>query len=298
MTAPKTLEELKLLKRLKPFTYKGLEDHIYADPRHHYWSGNAETAIKRLGQLVALGHDISKVPVYRCIKDPLSSPTPYHHISDFKPRKEFRNNKSGGKWIYSIDPMLKTEKNSQKTERCRDLRTSNREIQRYYHGGDVEKPIHCTIDVQDGVHRLIDSQYWRGIWIANLAEQHHLVCWNKNSLQKEGEDPGKLASTIDFRGVTPKSRLALEDMMRTIFLSRVGHQLVHKKLHSDIDSYDTDELPWALRSVWNYNDFTGYLESFGHEPFPSYDDWIETLSLRYHGFPVGGKDYLEAASLL
>lgn len=264
---------------LSSFSLEGYgDDHIWADISHPVWRGTSSRTIRLLGKLVSMGRDIGQVPIYRCVKDIDQYCKPYFQIGHFKPRKEKRFLSNGKmRMIYGIDPMLRSEKRYRSNERAKALRTGNRAIQRKWMMGDPDSVIVCPIE-----GRQIDRF---GFWdreVDNVFQQHHIVFRNGYSIQKEGEDPGKKNSTTDLTTPSEKSRAVIEDMMRTIFLSPTAHTLVHKFPDGDINRYPNNQLPYALQSKKNYNDFISYLNTYGYIEFPPFKVWREHLTLEYH----------------
>jgi hypothetical protein len=263
---------------LEPYAFgKYEEGYIWADPDHETWQGDVDSTLKYLGWMVAQGQSIRDVPFYRSVKNPHDFEKPFYQISFFKSRKEKDVLKSGEvKWRFTIDPMLKEEKQAQKTGRQRGLRLSNKKFHRMWMMGDVDGRIHCPITGEN-----IDEQVFWEKEIDNVQEQHHIVFRGRESLQKEGEDPGKHNSTTDLSVPSEKSRFVLEDMMRTIFLSPTGHKKVHKFTEGDITYYSTKQLMWAMRCKTNYNKFIRFVRSFGYDKFPTYEEWYASLTLEH-----------------
>lgn len=187
----------------------------------------------------------------------------YYPLSEF----EFKD----GAWATS----LRVQYNLMNVEKALVFKSNNLPILRMYMMGDQGVKILCPFTRQQ-----VDSLDFDGEPSFNIWEQHHFKVVNRNSIQKEGSDPGEILRSTDFRQPTPRSRSAIEDMMRTIFLSPTAHKIVHNRWNnSDITNYPHYYLPWALRNRDNYETFTAYLGAFGYDIFPSFEDWMDSLKL-------------------
>lgn len=257
------------------------ENYIYADPNHPYWQGNPKDTMEYLAKLRYEKVDISDVPFWRRVKDPSEYASPYFHITAFKWRNEFKNLKSGRKHILGFDPMLIKEKGEQQTDRRHTFREGNQALRRLYMTGHEDESIHCPIYPSIN----IDTQVIDGMLIHNLIDAHHIVCWQGESIQKGDQDPGKLNTSVDLFLPNAASRAVVEDLMRTILVSRTGHQRIHYWRNSDVHWYKArgHKLPWALRNKTNYGKWVRKLRQIGYHSFPSYAEWMETLTLEYHG---------------
>jgi hypothetical protein len=170
---------------------------------------------------------------------------------------------------------LRTKLNLINVEKALVFKANNLPILRMYMMGDESLPIICP-----WTKHQIDSLEFEGEPVFNIWEQHHYKVVNRSSIQKEGSDPGEILRSTDFRAPSPRSRMAIEDMMRTNFLSPTAHKIVHNRWNnSDITNYNVDQLPWALKNETNYDSFIRYLRSFGYDAFPAYLEWIESLKL-------------------
>lgn len=283
VVTPMTQETLERLPNLRAYRCPKLgENYIYADPTHSSWQGSTKSTIEYLAKLRFEKQDISQVPFYRRVKDPSEYPdAPYFHISDFKWRNEIKNYKSGPKHVLSFDPMLVKEKGEQQTERRHTLREGNQALRRLYMEGHEDSSIHCPI-----IKLNIDTQVKHGVVIHNLIDAHHIVCCDGESIQKGDQDPGKLNTSVDLFIPNASSRAVIEDLMRTILVSRTGHQLIHYWRNSDVTWYKQNgyKLPWALRNKTNYGKWVRRLRQIGYHSFPSYAEWMQTLTLEYHGY--------------
>lgn len=170
---------------------------------------------------------------------------------------------------------LRAKYNLVNVEKALVFKANNLPILRKYMMGHENVPIVCPWTGQQ-----IDSLSYPGEPVFNIWEQHHYKVVNRSSVQKEGSDPGEILRSTDFRTPSPRSRLAIEDMMRTNFLSPTAHKIVHNRWNnSDITNYTEEQLPWALRNQANYNEFVAYIMAFGYDVFPSYQEWIDSLKL-------------------
>lgn len=290
-----TAQDLRSNPSLTGFEFKGQDEHIFIDTSHECWRGNVRDTLAYVGMVrhredpnitpIQLS-EVRSFPIYRRRKHDQCE-RPYHQIADFKIRAgEVSKRKNGSVLVYAVDPMLLKEKAAVQKTTLGYFRSKNLPLKRFYMMGNPSAKLHCPLSNQ-----LLDEQHIRGKMVYNLAEGHHIVCLGGTSIQKGGEDPSKLVSRIDLTEPSVESRAALEDMMRLTFLSASAHRLVHQFRNSDVNSYMNNELPWALRNEDNFKEFTRYLTSMGHEEFPSYDAWMDELTLEFHGIYDKG-DYM------
>lgn len=235
---------------------------FYVDMDSPQWQDDLKETLSYLAKKPEALEDIR---IYqRC-----SSSTKRGELAVFYPLGDFEL--KNGKFTSSLRAKL----NLVNLEKALVFKANNLPILRMYMMGDESTPIICPWTQQQ-----IDSLEFSGEPAFNIWEQHHYKVINRSSVQKEGSDPGEILRTTDFRVPSPRSRMAIEDMMRTNFLSPTAHKIVHNRWNnSDITNYSVDQLPWALKNETNYNTFIGYLRSFGYDAFPSYMDWIESLKL-------------------
>lgn len=271
---------------------KVLHDHIFADPSHPEWQGCGFSTIQHLAQRRAEGCDISDAPVWQRVVD--IEDELWCQLSHFKPRKEDKLRGGIPYTYYSYDLLLSTQKNKRKNAKERAMRLKNERVRAFYMMGDPDAPLICPIEKTNiGIARRFRNKNQLG-----LADGHHLVCNGRESTMKEGQDPGKLNSTVDLLNAKdPRARFVIDDLMALTLVSKGGHACIHNYDQSDIDSYDDHELPWIYRTEDNYYTFTAFLESHGHDYFRSYEDQKKRLTLGYHGI-TKGPDYMTPDSIL
>jgi len=235
---------------------------FYADMDCPVWKDDLKDTLRHLAKNP---DDLELLEIYqRC-----SASTKRGEAAVFYPLKDF--DLKDGKFTTSLRNKL----NLMNVEKALVFKANNLPILRMYMMGDESLPIICPWTKQQ-----IDSLEYPGEPVFNIWEQHHYKVVNRSSVQKEGSDPGEILRSTDFRIPSPRSRMALEDMMRTNFLSPTAHKIVHNRWNnSDITNYQEDQLPWALQNEPNFNKFIGYLMDFGYDVFPSFNFWINSLKL-------------------
>lgn len=234
----------------------------YVDMDNPIWKDDLKETLR---YLATNPEKINEIEIYqRC-----SASTKRSELTTFYPlsQYELKDNK--------FATSLRVKMNLVNLEKALVYKANNLPILRMYMMGDSNEPIRCPWTQQQ-----IDSLMYDGEQPFNIWEQHHFKVINRASVQKEGSDPGEILRSTDFNTPSPRSRLAIEDMMRTVFLSPTGHKIVHNRWNnSDITNYQNHQLPWALRSESNWNRFITYLMTLGYDTFPSYLDWLTTLHL-------------------
>ena len=223
--------------------------------------GNAKSIIGEVVNLKLL-NSVRNLNVYRRCYEAfkMNKVNCYHHVSDF----DFRDNE----WI------IPANKNERSAAIRKSFREKNMPILRMYNTGDPLQKFNCQITGQ-----AIDcARLWGKEF--NLWQQHHFLTLNRESVQKIGPDPYQILRSVDLTMPSVRSRLAIEDMMRTIFLSPSGHAMIHiAETSSDITNYENAQLPWALKNQTNWDLMNKYLQGFGHQAFPSYEEWMHDLKL-------------------
>ena len=257
-----TWQELETSGLLPAGIQSNDEANFYVDMDDSRWQDDLKETIKLIVKSPAKMGDF--LIYQRC-----SASTKRGEDAVFYPLADF--DLKDGKFASSLRVKL----NQINVEKALVFKANNLPILRKYMMGDEAIAIMCPWTSQQ-----IDSLSFPGEPVFNIWEQHHYKVVNRSSVQKEGSDPGEILRTTDFREPTTRSRLALEDMMRTNFLSPTAHKIVHNRWNnSDITNYTEDQLPWALKNEANYQEFVAYLMVFGYDIFPTYQGWIESLKL-------------------
>jgi hypothetical protein len=235
---------------------------FYVDMDHHLWQDDLPDTLRLLAKDSSA---LSEMVIFRRC----ASSTKRGEEKVFFPLIEFEL--KNGKFASS----LRAKQNLLNVEKALIYKANNLPILRMYMMGDEGEPIVCP-----WTDHQIDSLIYGSELPFNIWEQHHFKVVGRTSVQKEGSDPGEILRSTDFNVPSPRSRAAIEDMMRTVFLSPTGHKIVHNRwTNSDITNYLNDQLPWALKCESNYDKFVAYLGTLGYDVFPSYSEWIESLKL-------------------
>lgn len=191
--------------------------------------------------------------------------------SIFADLRSFRETDTG--WETSLHEAAKADRRNSYQE----FRDKNLPFLRMYMMGNPDLKIICPITNQQ-----IDAwEFAEGILI-NIWEQHHFKVRNRNSVQKESDDPGEILRRMDFSDPSGETVEAIKDMMRTIFLSPTAHKAVHNTWNdSDIRNYPVERRPWALQSEDNWETWMVFLEERGYTRtlFGSHADWLLSLEL-------------------
>ena len=249
-------------------------------PIYQNLEGDLRKILEYTSRMVSEGEEVPSDLLWVRAKDPETyGEFCYFPIFAYRRRDEWKTKASGQLYrVLSWDRMLHKEKNEKCGERRDEFRAKNVQFFRMYMMGDAKSSIMCPIQNIN-----IDFQEFWGIPMNNCWQQHHFVFHNGTSLQKDGEDPGKNNCSTDLTVLNSKSRKVLEDTARTIFLSATAHDKIHKvKTSGDVLDYKIEQLPWALRSEQNWNDFRSFVIRFGHDFFPDYQTWWTSLILPKH----------------
>lgn len=253
-----TIEQLESLK-LFPVYGKSAEPDYFLDFDNPFWEGDiAQYLVDVADPAKRTPHALYK----RC-----TSATKLGLADCFYNIEHFDMTRNGVKVSWS--PNVKAIKNLATRTQKQQLRTKNIAILRMYAMGDVEARIVCPmlkVQIDD-----IELFGHRG----NAWVQHHFRFMNGASFHKENADPGAILSSTDFSIPSTRSRMGIEDMARTIFLSSTAHDFLHKsKRDGDIMDYTNAQLPWALRNEDNWNTFNMFLSSYGYAPLGDYQTWF------------------------
>jgi len=254
-----TGEELNALPLIE--LTRGKEVIGYVDINHPAWDGDQQNFLNAIALEENQSEDF--IAVRRC-----SSSVKLGSERTYFPFSQFGVVLSKGKatWETSIR-KIENQVTRESKQRNRDLWLP---IQRLYVMGNVDEPIVCPIA---GIR--IDGFTW-GSYVGNAWVQHHYRFVNGVSVHKENADPGAITSGVDPTVPSPRSRFALQDLARTIFLSSTAHDFLHKQMRTgDISDYQTHELPWALRSESNWNEFNRFLMQWGHDHLGDYQVWFD-----------------------
>lgn len=233
------------------------------------WDGDIADYLNYTAQKADQGEDLAEILIYQKCQSSTKKGiiANYYHITRFPLSKDKKGKVSWEKSIADVARQLTRET-------YQAFREKNLRVLRKYSTGDENTPIICN---WTGV--VIDGHEHDGATF-NIWEQHHFKVVNRASVQKEGSDPGEILRSTDFTVPSPRSRMAIEDMMRTIFLSPTAHKIVHNCWNnSDITNYENHVLPWALRNEENWNEMVSYLMGMGYAEFPSYTEWYDSLKL-------------------
>jgi hypothetical protein len=253
-----TVEELDALPLL-PIIRRG-ETIAYVDIEHPQWLDTESKFFDRMADPDNWSDD--HVIVRRC-----SSSVKLGKERTFFPLNMFPVTVTKGKATW--ETSIRDVKNALSQVQRDQFRAQNMPFIRMYVMGDTNARICCPIFN----FRIDDIELFgtrQNAWV-----QHHFRFVAGQSVHKENADPGAILASTDFTQVTPRSREGLKDMARTIFLSATAHDALHRaKRNGDIQNYTEEQLPWALRSRDNWEEFNTFLGQFGHEPLGDYAEWF------------------------
>ena len=227
-----------------------------------HWDGDEDSFLQKIGDPVVL----EQVEVYqRC-----QASVRLGNTNCFFPIAHFKHN---GKKKLVWDTEVTTVRNSEKSDKSKEIKERNMPILRMYATGSEEGRIHCALQPEI---RLDEVCYWKG-GLKSYWVQHHIRFYNRISVHKGTRDPGNILKSIDFTKPSQASRIALLDLAATTFVNPMVHDNdIHSVPHGDIDDYQTHELPWALQSKENWESFNQYLfDKYGHPKLAEYDAWIQ-----------------------
>ena len=263
-----TIEQLEE-KSLLPLSRREGEPDWFVDVDASGWEGDIADFLTFTAKKHNDGEDLSEILLFqRCQSSTKKGlKAKYFHISQFPLSKDKRGKATWGKSITEMFRLVARETANSFKER-------NLRVLRMYCNGNEDENIVCR-----WTNFQVDSLEHQG-FVYNIWEQHHFKVVNRSSVQKEGLDPGDILRSTDFTVPSPRSRYAIEDMMRTIFLSPTAHKIVHNQWNnSDITNYENHVLPWALRNEYNWNEMINFLMGMGYAEFPSYQEWFDSLKL-------------------
>lgn len=253
-----TMAELDALPLL-PLT-RGQEIIGYVDINHPAWTGDRDDFLNAMAEPE---NQTIGFAVRRC-----SSSVKMRKERVFFPYDRFgvKVNKGKASWETSVRDF----ENQASREQAQAYREKNIPFLRMYAMGSPSQPIHCSLT---GL-QIDNVKIWKKF--SNAWVQHHFRFVNGKSVLKENADPGAILSSTDFSVPTPRSLYGLQDMARTIFLSATAHDTIHKEQRDgDITDYENHQLPWALRSEANWEEFNAFVMGFGYEHFGDYQTWFD-----------------------
>ncbi|MNR94752.1 hypothetical protein D3C72_258400 [compost metagenome] len=225
------------------------------------WNGDIKTYVQMLAAKPELLE--SAVCFKRC-----SSATKLNREDCYFPIQSFTFTMKGMRATW--ETSVKEVKNQVSREQSQAYRAKNIPFLRMYAMGNPEGRIHCPI-----FNICIDSIELFGSTV-NAWVQHHYRFVNGVSVHKENLDPGAILSSTDFTVPTTRAYEGIKDMARTIFLSSTAHDALHKiKRSGDIADYTIEQLPWALRSEANWEEFNTFVMGFGYDHLGDYQTWFD-----------------------
>jgi hypothetical protein len=250
---------------------------FFFNPQHELFQACAfpEAVVTLLAQHKQDGKDVSGVPVFKLCRDAEKQGLEgrYFQINDFKLNPKSKK----PSWESSVTH----NKNASKRLSKQAMLTLNKPIIRMYMMGCPHMPVVCPID-----NILIDNTSLWGVPMNNW-QGHHIVVVNGESLHKlaKDRDPGVLLSTMNLTECTSATLRAIQEITKTVFLTPGAHERVHKATNaqpgrnSDITNYERHQLPWALRSENNWNDWRQFLLGYGYPLLPSHEEHMQELTL-------------------
>jgi hypothetical protein len=214
---------------------------------------------------------ISEVEFFRVV--PYQDEEVFAHITRFHHRYD------GKKGYIRFDPMLKAQKEAVRKVTIQNNKAGSLKVLRRFIMGSETTKVTCGCCGR-GVEDIPSRRSGKLRWLGQL---HHMAFSNRQSLNKEGPDPSKLFSSTNFyepEKFTRKVYTKLVDIMGCIVLCPSCHTEIHFDHEGDISDYEEHELPHALRSQANWNDFMAWLKTLEYPfTFPTFNDHINNQRL-------------------